>query len=260
MAQITITGNLLDPTGTAVVGAPVAFELVNTAGNVPYVSGTNIVVQQKVTVVTIAGGAFTAQIQGNDTITPANTFYKVTFNNNQVNYYSFTGTNPINLNSTPSINLPPAPSSPSIFQGNNTWTGQNIFTLALNAVLQMLTLQVVSASGAPFEYIFPTLDGGAHAWTGSLPSIPSFLMLASTDSTICSVPLARPVSANYGKLLFIHDATGVSGSIVTCTNGLIVTEGSTNKSTATFNGTGWLLLLAEGISWVVIYSTGVVFA
>lgn len=131
MAQITITGHLFDSTGTAQVGAPVWFELTNLNGNVPYVSGTNVIVTTKVIVTTTAGGAYTAQIQGNDTITPANTFYKVTFNNNEVNYYSFTGAGPISLDSfTPLTTLPvPTGSVPTnILTGNNLFTGSNSFS------------------------------------------------------------------------------------------------------------------------------------
>lgn len=130
MFQITVTGNLYDPSGTALVGAPVWFELVNLNGNVPYVSGTNIVIPQKVTVTTTSGGAFTAQIQGNDTITPPSTFYKVTFDNNQVNYYSFTGAGPINLNSFTSLTTLPVPTGSlptNILTSNNVFTGSNSF-------------------------------------------------------------------------------------------------------------------------------------
>jgi hypothetical protein len=98
MAQITVTGNLLDSTGTAIVGAPVWFELVNFGNSLPFVSGTNIIVTQKIIVTTTSGGAFTVNLQGNDTITPTGTYYKVTFNTTQVAYYSFTGAGPISLN------------------------------------------------------------------------------------------------------------------------------------------------------------------
>lgn len=127
MAQITVTGHLFDTTGAGLVGAPVWFELVNFGQNVPYVSGTNIVVTTKVIVVTTAGGAFTAQIQGNDTITPGNTFYKVTYNGNQVTYYSFTGLNPISLDSFPPLTVFAVPSLPqntfALLSANNIFSG-----------------------------------------------------------------------------------------------------------------------------------------
>lgn len=126
MSQITVTGNLLDPSGTAIVGASVTFELVNTAGNVPLVSGTNVVVPLKISVTTIAAGAFTATTQGNDTITPAGTIYKVTYNGTLVGYYSFTGVGPINLNSTSPLSQIPIPTGPvptNVLTGNNTFNG-----------------------------------------------------------------------------------------------------------------------------------------
>lgn len=151
MAQITITGHLFDSTGTPQVGAPVWFELVNLNGNVPYVSGTNVIVTTKIIVTTITGGAYTAQIQGNDTITPANTFYKVTFNNNEVNYYSFTGAGPINLDSFVSLTTFPVPTGSlptSILTSNNVFTGTNSFTAPISVTGALtVTGNVVMSSG-----------------------------------------------------------------------------------------------------------------
>ncbi len=150
MAQITITGHLFDSTGTAQVGAPVWFELVNLNGNVPYVSGTNIVVTTKVIVTTITGGAFTAQIQGNDTITPTSTFYKVTFNNNEVNYYSFNGAGPINLDSLAPLTTFPVPTGSlptNILTSNNVFTGTNSFGPISVAGALTVTGNVAMSSG-----------------------------------------------------------------------------------------------------------------
>lgn len=131
MALITVSGHLLDASGVAQVGAPVTFELVNLNGNLPYVSGTNIIVTTKVSVTATAGGVFTAQIQGNDTITPSGTFYKFTANSNQVSYYQFVGVGPYNLDSTTPLTTFPIPVGPlptQILTGNNTFTGSNNFT------------------------------------------------------------------------------------------------------------------------------------
>lgn len=108
MALITVTGHVFDPSGAAQSSVPVLFELINAGSNTPYVSGSNVIAPTSLTVLTNGSGIFSASLQGNDTITPSGTLYRVTFNNNKVSVYSFTGSGPINLDATASL----GPSSP----------------------------------------------------------------------------------------------------------------------------------------------------
>jgi len=130
MALITVSGQLNTILGVAVPNGTVTFLLTNLEGNLPYVSGTNIIVPTIVTVTANASGAFTANIQGNDTITPAGSIYQVTYVNTTTSSYVFTGAGPINLNSYPPLSQIPVPVGPvptNILTGNNIFTGTDTF-------------------------------------------------------------------------------------------------------------------------------------
>jgi hypothetical protein len=138
MSQITVTGHLYDSTGTPIANAPVKFTLSNLNGNTPYVNGTNIIVPSSVSTTTNSLGFFSIQIQGNDTITPAGTFYQVQYSNAPyvVSNYLLTGSGPIDLDSTAPLTIFPIPVGPlptSILTGNNTFSGSNIFIGSLTA-------------------------------------------------------------------------------------------------------------------------------
>ena len=116
MALVLVTGHLKDNQSTIVQGS-VLFQLVNWGGDNPRVFSTNTIVP----IVTVANadatGFFTANIQGNDTITPAGTYYQVTYRDalgkpTTIVSYSFTG-GTVNLDTLVPLNPPPSPPSPA---------------------------------------------------------------------------------------------------------------------------------------------------
>ncbi len=74
----TVSGVLKDNQGVAVQGS-LLFQIVNYDNDVPRISATNIVVPIITSTTANASGVFSVGIQGNDTITPANTYYQVTY-------------------------------------------------------------------------------------------------------------------------------------------------------------------------------------
>ena len=134
MALLTITGHLFDATGTPLVGAVVRFQLVNFFNNVPTVTGTNILVPTMIPMITNSSGVYTGMLQGNDTISPLNTAYQVSFTPSVVAEYIFTGSGTINLDTFPPASQVPPPVGPvpsNILTGNNTFTGTNTFSGAM---------------------------------------------------------------------------------------------------------------------------------
>ena len=75
----TVTGNIELLTGIAAVNGSIVFRLQNYATNVPRVTGTATLVAPTTTVTPDGTGFFTLQLWGNDNITPAGTYYEVTF-------------------------------------------------------------------------------------------------------------------------------------------------------------------------------------
>jgi hypothetical protein len=137
MSTIAISGHLKDPLGNALAGANVTFRLTNFT-SIPIATGTNIVVPIITTLTTDATGLFSGQIQGNDTITPANTLYQVNFTAGPLALYSFTGAGPINLDVYPPLAgaTPPAvgPVPTNLLTSTNQFTGVNTFTQPVNLV------------------------------------------------------------------------------------------------------------------------------
>jgi hypothetical protein len=89
---VTISGNFEAITGIG--NGYVVVELVNFGGNPPCLSGTGIIVNPKCT--SLPGQSFELQVYGNDSITPDNTYYQVSFydcSNNLISsaLYQFTG-------------------------------------------------------------------------------------------------------------------------------------------------------------------------
>src|SRR5947207_6844834 len=90
----------------------VCFELFNYGNNVPQVVGSFSLVPPFVDLYPNSSGIISGNIQGNDTITPANTYYHMTFYNKVVKYYScdvsITGSS-VNLNNSSCMNVTPSP-------------------------------------------------------------------------------------------------------------------------------------------------------
>ena len=90
----------------------VRFELFNYGNNVPQVVGSFSLVPPFIDLYPNSSGIISGNIQGNDTITPANTYYHMTFYNKGVKYYScdvsITGSS-VNLNNSSCMNVTPSP-------------------------------------------------------------------------------------------------------------------------------------------------------
>lgn len=158
MAQISISGHLFNSSGAPIANASVVFQLINYGGNLPYVSGTNILAPVTVTFTTNGSGVFSGNIQGNDTITPSGTVYQVSYGSGVVASYSFTGAGPINLDSFPPLSQVPAPSGPlpsNILTSNNVFTGSNTFNSS------------ITVNGAVFTALFSDAETPSGLINGS---------------------------------------------------------------------------------------------
>lgn len=109
----TVTGTLLDASGAPVTNGSVTLQIENYGiGNIPRIinSGT-LVSTQPVTLTANASGQIGGTVQGNDTITPASTYYLVTFYSGASVYsscdYLITGST-FNLTAATCLATPPA--------------------------------------------------------------------------------------------------------------------------------------------------------
>ncbi len=76
---VTLTGSLQNILGVADAGGSVTVNLANYDGNVPRVIGTGILVVPSITVVATSGTFSISGLYRNDVISPANTFYEISF-------------------------------------------------------------------------------------------------------------------------------------------------------------------------------------
>lgn len=182
--MITVTG-----TFEAIIGSTsgsVQFELINFGTDVPRVSGTGVLTSLKTT--SAVGTSFTVNIFGNDVITPANTYYMVTFfdaNGNVASTapYSFTGAGPYDLSSTSPINPVPADAINNAVLLNPAGD-QKILTYAL------------------------TIQGGIYLGnTHTISFLPSL-----TANRVCTIPDADCVLVVPGSAGAHQWATGVNAS------------------------------------------------
>lgn len=204
---VTITGNLFDLTGSA-DAATITFTLVNYGNNVPRVSGASILAQTKVSP-TVAAGAFSTTIYGNDVISPSSTFYCVQITDEKgfaiaAGNYQFTGTGSYDLSTLAQYN-PPAPSTlpPNPVLLNPTGL-QTIATYALSVPSLYIqggtsNAQFTGAFTAPRIYtmpdasgtvffngtnvaLVPSTAGGTTVGTAALPFSSLFLGGAATNN------------------------------------------------------------------------------
>ena len=137
----TVTGTMKDVQGTLLSGAGdyATFQLMNFGSNVPRVTGTNIVVQTQPLRVTSAQLVIGVTIQANDTITPATTFYRVTFFHSGQLFRSFdhriTGAS-YNLDSVTPITTAPVVAPPT---GGTTYLRLDGGNINLGGNLNLVT-------------------------------------------------------------------------------------------------------------------------
>lgn len=142
MALISVSGHCKDPSGANIAGS-VVFQLVNYGASIPRVIGTNALVPTNVTFTAAASGAWSGNIQSNDSIdpgasnTPPTTYYVVTFKdangaNIQSVPFNFTGAGPANLDSQGPLVTIPSPTAPpntaALLAATQTFTGNDTFT------------------------------------------------------------------------------------------------------------------------------------
>ena len=199
MALITVTGTLKDPSGTALNGGKVTFTLANLAGNLPYVSGTTILVPVSVTVASNSSGAFTVTLYGNDAITPANSVYNVNFNDMYAASYSLTGSGPIDLDSTIPNSSTPAPSGAlptALLTSNNTFSASNTFTGAVTLSGSVTGVVPLPQSTVTFSAT-PTFDATNKS-----------LFTITLTGNVTSSTLSNAVAGQIIVLKIVQDATG----------------------------------------------------
>jgi len=155
----TVTGTMKDIQGNALsgVGDYATFQLMNFGSNVPRVTATNIVVQTQPLRVTSAQLQAGVTIQANDTITPATTFYRVTFFHSGQLFRSFdhriTGAS-YNLDSATPITTAPVVAAPT---GDATYLRVDAGNTNLAATRSFSLGAVTLATPLGF------LDGGTNA-------------------------------------------------------------------------------------------------
>lgn len=197
MALVTVTGHLYNSFGQALNGASVTFRLTNLGGNLPVITGTNIIVPIIVTLATNSSGFFTGTLQGNDTISPANTLYDVSFADTDFVSYSFVGAGPINLDSYPPVNVFPVPSGPlpsNILTSNNTFTGTNNFTGVVNVATLNYSGPVTFTQAATFASAATFAGPTTFSGSTNTPTLLAVNTLNQTSSIGTTTLYAVPVS------------------------------------------------------------------
>ena len=222
MALISVSGHLKDVSGANIAGS-VVFQLVNYGAAIPRVIGTNALVPTNVTFTAAANGAWSGNVQGNDSIdpgasnTPPTTYYTVQFRDAngaeiQTVAFNFTGSGPSNLDSQAPLVTIPSPSAPpntaALLASNNTFTGAlNTFT----GITQINGIQTVAAltDAAIVSTIAAVADGG----TVYMPA-GTYVCNASLPITITK--RISIVGAGWGTVLQVASTVGATTDVFLC--------------------------------------------
>lgn len=133
-SQVTVTGTLNDPSGTALQGnAFVRFILRQFQGFVPQVQGTSIIVEPQIDALPNSSGQISQALWPNNEITPSTTFYEVEFWDqgritSRGNYLINGATD---LNTAAQLNAPPVPPGFELVLQNNGADNSSQSTLNL---------------------------------------------------------------------------------------------------------------------------------
>lgn len=228
----TITGNLLDATNTAIVGGTVTASLDNFGNNTPRITSTGVVIRPLVSTTSIAAGAFSLTLIGNDQITPSGTVYTITFADASgravgVGTYTFTSNGSYNLNSaTPNVTFPiPASINPvnaAQIQGlpvkaATPTDGQVLKYVSANSDVEWGTAgSTVSTLGSP-AYFYPTpyagmtpllLEGGSGGATNI--DITNGNLMTTTTGVGNWVLFYLPFNITISRYRFQMDGVGTS--------------------------------------------------
>ena len=187
MALITVAGNLEDILGGSAAGAQMFVQLCGYGSRIPRVVGSKLIADTSPLAVTVASGAYSFTVAGNDTIDPSGTYYTVTVRNArngtvQTNAYSFTGAGPYDLSVATVITYPdgaPVPASASfaslavvvpysatpvfnvlstaVCQFEMTLTGPvTSSTMPVTLPGQLVTFLITQGAGGPWPFAYPT--------------------------------------------------------------------------------------------------------
>jgi hypothetical protein len=111
--QVTIVANMTDLIGAASAGSTLSIMLAGFGSQVPRIAGTGLIVKTvPLPIVADATGLITRVIFGNNVITPAGTYYAMTFTDNagnvvQMNAYQFLVNGTYDLSAAPLFDPPP---------------------------------------------------------------------------------------------------------------------------------------------------------
>lgn len=220
MSLCTVTGDVKTLMGTSAGAGTIYFSLSNYSGPVS-VTGTGLLVPTKVTGAIASDGSFSVQLQGNDTISPANTLYLINIVANSGDTYeatySITGAS-FNLNTATPVGTPSAPvftNSPVLQNPSSEQavTGYPLSVIALDlpeaakpSAPAAGTVRLYSKSGDGLYY-----ENSAGTETGPLG--------AAGTGTVTSVGLSMPAEFSVG------------GSPVTGSGTLAVTKANETANT-----------------------------
>lgn len=236
MATVLVTATLNDPSGALLQGnAFVRFKLRNFAGFVPRVSGTSIVCETQIDAVPSAG-LISQALWGNNSISPANTFYTIEFWNG--GRITSSGNYVINgataLNTAAQANAPQVPSGFLLVLQNNG---------AMNSSQQLLNIESSDSSVVITDMGAGTIN--LQAAVAAIPPIginnqtvttyPAILTDAntlvrmSTASTVANnfvVPADATVLFPLGSSIFIRQVAAGTTTVIPAAGVTITGPGS----------------------------------
>jgi hypothetical protein len=253
----TVTGTVKDSQGNPVAGAVVRLQLENCgAGGVcTLAGGGGIVSTLPVSTTTASDGTFSIVVNGNDTITPAGTFYEVRYIASSGTIYSanynVTGTS-FNLNNaTPLGAMPPAPIAAAY-----TTVAQGGTNLQQRQVVNFTGSGVSCADNSGLSRTDCTVTAGSGSGITSLNSLTASTQTFATATSGSDFNIASSVSthtfnfpnasATARGLLASADWSTFNGKQNALSFPLTVTQGGTGNSSA---GTSGQVLISNGTSF-----------
>lgn len=186
MSLCTVSGNIDTIFGAGVGGFSVVFQLVNFGNAVPMVPGSYLLVPAAFAIPIATDGSFSTMLDGNDTISPANTLYAVSYQTTAGAFgpylYSFTGPS-ANLNSAIPVGTPSAP----VF---NSPLHLVIPTGSVNGVNVTFVLPTPTTAG---QFVLVFAGGVLQNPIGT----PNDYSISGATITFSSPPVVGPILAVY---------------------------------------------------------------
>ena len=215
MALVTVTGNLKSIIGGNPKSGTISFILTNFGNVPPIVSGTGIVVDTQTVVAAAGDGSFTASIQGNDTISPANTYYAIRFDDPSGGMgaflYSITGSS-VDLNTLPPVTTPSNPILTGVILTNPA-ADQTIASHILTVpTLDVTTINVTTAN-ATTVVSGSSLNSASQGTLRVIDSEPSLSFSGSTTITGSVAAVRGNITQAVGNTLANGFEYGIQGKL-----------------------------------------------